>query len=83
MKKSELRKIIKEEIQVEYDGEINRLIDLVTDDLAEASVNLGKLYDVAYKAKGRFNNGFLNALTKLGDIESDLEEGYEEYEGDE
>ena len=83
MKKSELKKLIKEEIQVEYDGEINRLIDLVTDDLAEASVNLRKLYDVAHTAKGRFNNGFLNALTKLGNIESDLEEGYEEYEEDE
>ena len=83
MKKSQLRQIIREEIQVEYDGEINRLIDLVTDDLAEASVNLGKSYDVAYTAKGRFNNGFLNALNKLGNIESDLEEGYEEYEEDE
>ena len=82
MKKSELKKIIKEEIQVEYDGEINRLLDLVTDDLAKAYTNLEKLNEVAFDAKDEYNNGFSKALDAMGDLESYLMEGYEEYDED-
>ena len=80
MKKSQLKQIIKEEIQVVYDGEIGRLLNLITSDLAKAYTNLEKLNDVAFDANYEDNNGFSKALDAMGDVESYLMEGATEYD---
>jgi len=87
MKKSQLKKIIKEEIlkeetQVAYDGEIDRLLNLITSDLAKGYTNLEKLNDVAFDAKDEYNNGFSKALDAMGDVESYLMDGVTEYDGE-
>ena len=80
MKKSELKQIIKEEIQVVYDGEIDRLLNLITSDLAKAYTNLEKLNEVAFEAKDEYNDGFSKALDAMGNLESYLMEGVTEYD---
>lgn len=80
MKKTELRKLIKEEVQVVYDGEIDRLLNLITSDLAKAYTNLEKLNEVAFDAKDEYNEGFSKALDAMGDLESHLMDGVTEYD---
>ena len=80
MKKSELRKLIKEEIQVVYDGEIDRLLNLIMSDLAKVYKNVEKLNEVAFDAKDEYNNGFSRALDALNDAESYLADGEAEYD---
>jgi len=73
---------LKEETQVAYDGEIDRLLNLITSDLAKGYTNLEKLNDVAFDAKDEYNNGFSKALDAMGDVESYLMDGVTEYDGE-
>ncbi len=63
-----------------YDGEIDRLLNLITSDLAKGYTNLEKLNDVAFDAKDEYNNGFSKALDAMGDVESYLMDGVTEYD---
>ncbi len=73
---------LKEETQVASDGEIDRLLNLITSDLAKGYTNLEKLNDVAFDAKDEYNNGFSKALDAMGDVESHLMDGVTEYDGE-
>jgi len=73
---------LKEETQVASDGEIDRLLNLITSDLAKGYTNLEKLNDVAFDAKDEYNNGFSKALDAMGDVESYLMDGVTEYDGE-
>ena len=95
MKKSELKNIIKEEISnvlseatpvikplkkiSNTEEDIDSLFDEIRWDLQEVTKKMEQLASVALNDEDDEIYGFSNALSRMDDLQSELNDGYEEY----
>jgi len=95
MKKSQLRQIIKEEISnvlseatpvitplkkiSNTEEDIDGLFDEIRWDLQEVTKKMEQLAGVALNDEDDEIYGFSNALSRMDDLQSELNDGYEEY----